>query len=174
MHDYKNLKSDSVYIGAGSFEDYGTWVLDTQFITNMGSAYLLAHGLGEPVEDALTSVTLPDAGEYNIWVRTKNWVGYWKKDMAPGIFNVCINGVPTGVELGSGKPDWHWQNAGKFKADDTNVSLSLNDLTGFEGRCAGVLITKDMDFTPPRRYERDNFSYRSPDGKRYSGGLRLI
>ena len=48
-----------VLVEAESFDSPGGWQLDTQFIREMGSPYMLAHGLGRPVEDATTTVTLP-------------------------------------------------------------------------------------------------------------------
>ncbi|TWU34094.1 hypothetical protein Q31b_55650 [Novipirellula aureliae] len=40
----------------------------------MGSSYLLAHGLGTPVKDAVTDVTFPSGGTYRVWVRARDWV----------------------------------------------------------------------------------------------------
>ena len=57
-----------VWVEAESFAQPGGWVLDTQFIDIMGSAYLMAHGLGKPVADATTTVHVPEAGEYRVWV----------------------------------------------------------------------------------------------------------
>jgi hypothetical protein len=62
----------TVLVEAESFSDRGGWKLDTQFIHEMGSPYLLAHGLGRPVADATTTVTIPSAGRWHVWVRTKN------------------------------------------------------------------------------------------------------
>ena len=42
-----------VLVEAESAEDLGGWVVDQQFMDLMGSPYLLAHGLGEPVRDAI-------------------------------------------------------------------------------------------------------------------------
>jgi len=70
-----------VVIEAEGFSDYGGWSLDTQFIDTMGSSYLLAHGLGEPVRDATTTVAFPATGTYRVFVRTKDWVARWN---APG------------------------------------------------------------------------------------------
>jgi hypothetical protein len=39
----------------------------------MGSSYLMAHGMGMPVEDAETTVEFPSSGEYYVFVRTFNW-----------------------------------------------------------------------------------------------------
>ena len=47
---------------AESFESHGGWKLDTQFIEEMGSPYLLAHGLGTPVADASTTFDVESAG----------------------------------------------------------------------------------------------------------------
>ena len=46
--------ANRIFCEVESFEDYGGWSLDTQFETEMGSPYLLAHGLGRPVADATT------------------------------------------------------------------------------------------------------------------------
>ena len=42
----------------------GGWVVDQQFMEQMGSAFLLAHGLGHPVADAQATLTFPETGEY--------------------------------------------------------------------------------------------------------------
>ena len=44
----------------------GGWSLDTQFMDVMGSPYLLAHGLGGPVEDATATASVPTAGTYRV------------------------------------------------------------------------------------------------------------
>ena len=67
--------------------DAGGWSLDCQFMDVMGSPYLLAHGIGRPVVDARTTVTLPSVGTYRVWVRSRNWA-----EGAPGRFTVLVNG----------------------------------------------------------------------------------
>ena len=73
----------TVLVEAEGFADHGGWSLDTQFIREMGSPYLMAHGLGKPVADATTSVAIPSPGTYRVFVRTKDWVARWN---APGTF----------------------------------------------------------------------------------------
>ena len=63
-----------VWLEAERFDRPGGWVSDAQFIDQMGSPYLLANGLGKPVEDAVTTVAVPAAGKYRLWVRTKDWM----------------------------------------------------------------------------------------------------
>src|SRR5690606_41874959 len=70
--------SQSFLIEAESFDKKGGWVVDPQFVEQMGSPYLLAHGLGEPVENASTKITFPTKGTYHVWVRINNLVpGTW-------------------------------------------------------------------------------------------------
>ena len=48
--DVKGINSsNSVLVETESFDDYGGWSLDTQFMDQMGSPYLIAHGIGKPV-----------------------------------------------------------------------------------------------------------------------------
>ena len=39
-------------VEAEGFADYGGWRIDTQFVHKMGSAYLVANGVGDPVPSA--------------------------------------------------------------------------------------------------------------------------
>ena len=49
-----------IFIEAESFTNRGGWVIDQQSMDVMGSAYMLAHGLGIPVSDAETAVDYID------------------------------------------------------------------------------------------------------------------
>ena len=51
-----------VLLEAEQFANLGGWVVDQQFMDQMGSPYLLAHGLGEPVRDAETTAKVPASG----------------------------------------------------------------------------------------------------------------
>ena len=62
-----------VWLETERFDDLDGWVNDSQFMDQMGSPYLMAIGLGKPVRDAVTTVTLPRAGSYRLWARTKDW-----------------------------------------------------------------------------------------------------
>lgn len=137
-----------VLVEAESFDDLGGWVVDQQFMDQMGSPYLLAHGLGVPVLDCQTSVSLPVAGEYRVWVRTFDWVAPWEACGAPGRFRLFIDGRPLPTDFGTEGAQWHWQDGGKVTLGKTAV-LKIRDLTGFEGRCDAILFSADEDFVPP-------------------------
>lgn len=137
-----------VLLEAEQFTSLGGWVLDQQFMDQMGSPYLLAHGLGEPVRDAQTTVQFPATGKYRVWVRTRDWVAPWKAPGAPGRFQVLINGQPLAATFGTEGAEWHWQDGGTVKVG-REAGVALHDLTGFEGRCDAILFARDLRFTPP-------------------------
>ena len=53
-------------IEAEQFADKGGWAVDSQFIDQMGSSFLLAHGMGRPVADATTTFDCQTAGTYYV------------------------------------------------------------------------------------------------------------
>ena len=92
---------ESLFVEAESFDSAAGWKLDTQFIHEVGSPYLLAHGLGRPVEDATTEVTFPKAGTYRVFVRTKDWVARWGAEGQPGRFQLLVNNRPLEATFGT-------------------------------------------------------------------------
>jgi len=58
--------ASQVFVEAEAFTSRGGWTLDTRFIEIMGSPYLLAHGMGKPVQDAATKINFPATGTWQI------------------------------------------------------------------------------------------------------------
>jgi hypothetical protein len=141
--------ADTVLVEAESFEDLGGWVVDQQFMDQMGSPFLLAHGLGVPVKDAVTKVRFPSTGKYRIWMRTRDWVAPWKALGAPGRFQLLIDSKPLKTVFGTEGEKWHWQDGGTVEIKNMQAKIALRDLTGFEGRCDAVVFTTDPAFVPP-------------------------
>jgi hypothetical protein len=144
----KSGKSQELLLETESFIHLGGWVIDQQFMDEMGSPYLLAHGLGKPVADAETQVKLP-AGNYRLWVRTRNWVATWGVKEAPGKFQVMINNQLLDTVFGQRNAEWFWHDAGMVTVSSGNTTVKLHDLTGFEGRCDALYFTQDINFIPP-------------------------
>ncbi len=143
----EGASGEFAFVEAEGFADYGGWDLDQQSMERMGSPYLLAHGLGVPVKDATTRISLPSAGTYRVWVRTRDWVAPWNAPGAPGKFQLLVDGKPLAETFGTKGAEWHWHDGGTVEAG-TEATLALHDLTGFEGRCEAILLCKDLDFRP--------------------------
>jgi hypothetical protein len=91
----RSRSTAGILVEAEAFDEFGGWVLDSQFDSQMGSPYLLAHGLGKPVADATTVIAVPDAGRYHVWVRATDWV----PQHHPGRFTLTINGTTLDTEF---------------------------------------------------------------------------
>lgn len=134
------------YIPAAAFSEHGGWVVETQSIETLGSSYLMAHGLGRPVADAFISVEL-ESGRYKFYALTRDWTAVWGRGRPAGRFLLTVDGDPLDATLGTNSSDWGWQFAGEIATAGGSLKLSLHDLTGFNGRCAGIFIT-DEDAEP--------------------------
>ncbi|MBP3795140.1 MAG: FAD-dependent oxidoreductase [Bacteroidales bacterium] len=154
-------KTNSVMVLATTFADKGDWIVEQQFVLQMGSSYLLAHGIGTPLEkDAVTTVEVPVEGDYHLLVRTKNWTAFWSEGKTPGIFSVKIDGVADAAEFGTGcegatrseRAAWYWQQGGTWHLTAGTHTLALHDLTGFDGRCDALILTTS-DEVPDRSLE---------------------
>ena len=139
----------TVLVEAEAFDDIGGWALDQQFMDQMGSPFLLAHGLGVPVKDAATAVTFPETGTYRVWVRTRDWVWMSKAPGTAGLFKVLVDGAALKTTFGTKGKEWHWQDGGTVTIAKKNVAVALHDLTGFEGRCDSIVFSSEAGFTPP-------------------------
>ncbi len=143
-----------VLVEAEGFSNKGGWVVDQQFMDQMGSPFLMAHGLGKPVADATTVISFPKAGTYQVFVRTRNWVGFWSDKDAPGKFEILINEKPLQVVFGTQETEWNWEFGGKVKIKSGTSKISLHDLTGFNGRCDAILFTADPLFQPEKNPDK--------------------
>lgn len=132
-------------IEAESVLNKGGWVSDPQFVQQMGSPYLMAHGMGVPVANASTDIDVKRKGNYHVWARTKNWIpGNWD---APGQFKIAVNGEELANTLGL-QPNWNWEYAGQVKLKSKQAKVELIDLTGFNGRCDAIYFSQEKTAPP--------------------------
>ena len=142
------LGAQSLFVECESFPQKGGWVLDQQFMDEMGSPYLLAHGYGTPVADASTEVDIPVGGTWKVWARTFNWTSPWSEKEGPGKFQVKLGAKRLPHTLGCRGNAWEWQYAGAVKLKAGKTTLTLHDLSGFDGRCDALWLTLGEE-TPP-------------------------
>ena len=140
--------AERILLETEAFSDHGGWKLDTQFIRAMGSPYLLAHGLGTPVKDATTTFEVKEAGSYQLFARTKDWVARWGAKGQPGRFQIIINGVSSKATFGTRGAEWDWQGGGQIQLKKGKNTLVLHDLTGFNGRCDAIYLTQYKEVPP--------------------------
>jgi hypothetical protein len=143
-----HLNAQQILLECEAFENTGGWVIDQQFMDEMGSPFLLAHGLGNPVADASNTFKTEKASKYFVWVRTRNWVATWNAPGTPGRFKVSVNGTKLEPEFGTKNGEWFWQNGGIITLKKGQNTITLHDLTGFEGRCDAICFTTENNPPP--------------------------
>lgn len=140
-------EAGSCLVEAEAFADKGGWVVDPQFVEQMGSPYLLAHGKGIPVADAKTSVNIKP-GRVRAYVRTRDWTPDWDGEK-PGRFQLILGGKTFPNTLGVAPATWGWVDAGVVEVGKGPQTLALHDLTGFEGRCDAIYLCSEGAAMPP-------------------------
>ena len=141
--------TEDIFLEAENMSDCGGWVVDQQSMMQMGSPYLMAHGMGRVVEDAKTEITLDESGSYRMWVRTRDWTRRWDKEQSAGQFQVVINGKASNSIFGTENAEWHWQDGGVVRLKSGTNKIALHDLTGFNGRCDAIYFAADTRAVPP-------------------------
>jgi len=139
----------SLFIEAESFSKLGGWLVEQQSIRQMGSSYIMAHGLGIPVEDACETITISQKNKWIFWVRTRDWSAVWSRGTSAGTFQLLVDHKATPVILGTNGSVWKWQKAGTVVLDKGLHEIALHDLTGFNSRCDAIYLTTDENDIPP-------------------------
>ena len=144
-----SLAAQPVFLEAEAFDRCGGWVNDNRSVSQMGSPYMLAHGLGVPVPDAYTDIHVSQPGQYRLWVRTRDWTRSWGRTESPGRFQVLVNGKAADVVFGTESAEWAWQDGGIISLSKGSNRISLHDLTGFDGRCDALFLTPSLEAPAP-------------------------
>ena len=127
------------------FDERGGWTPDSQFMAQTGSSHLLAHGIGVPVADAHTSFVVEESGEYNIYVRTRNWIARWSAADSPGAFSVAVDGRELPHIFGKSSYEWDWEAGGSLYLEIGSHSINIHDIHGFDARFDAVLLTTSQE-----------------------------
>ena len=71
-------------------------------------------------------------------------IGVKEDWQSPGRFRVLVDGKPLETTFGEADEKWHWQSGGSFEVVDSGkITISLHDLSGFDGRCDAIYLTKE-------------------------------
>ena len=142
-----------IFLEAATFLNQGGWTIDTQSYETLGSFYLLAHGIGKPVRDAVTEFRTEESTTWHVHAHTRDWTAVWKRGTPAGRFQILIDGKALPQILGTNGPEWNWQKAGSLELVPGVHTLALHDLTGFDGRCDAVYLTAEAEDVPPNEKE---------------------
>ncbi len=96
---------------------------------------------------ANTTVKIEKAGKYYVHVSA---LDYATNQPATRFFNVAVNDQILPEKAGTHKQDgWRWQLAGEIDLGAGEAKVSIVDTANFFGRCQGIILTTDKDFSGP-------------------------
>ena len=158
-----DIPSESVLITQKSVTDAGTWIMEQNAEGAFNKEALrgaVPKKAEATIDDADASKTRPavaefalnGGGTYKVWVRSKDFA-----DNQPGdrFFNIGFNGQPMMEhKFGThGKTGYFWATGGTVELPKGDNKIYFYDTSGFYARWDAVLITKDLNYTPPESFE---------------------
>lgn len=128
-----------------AFQFKGKWVAEKSSEC-LGTAMLRVYqdNDGSVDSDALTVVSVPEAGNYRVWVRSRDYA----VTARPRSFTLSIDGTELSEVGRHGHDGFYWEEAGAIQLDRKNVMLRLHDSGCYYGRCDAILITTDSSLDP--------------------------
>ncbi|MDQ3814875.1 MAG: hypothetical protein M3347_13105, partial [Armatimonadota bacterium] len=134
------LAASATYlVEAEDFQFQGDW-LEERDVAALGSRILRTPGAKV---DAVTVITLPQAGKYAVWVRARDFTEQ------PGTrrYKLALDGTLFEPEFGAhGTDGWKWEKAGERDLAKGDHVLALHDTARHFGRADAIFLTTgDVD-----------------------------
>lgn len=137
-----------VLIEGEAFQFKGRWVVERSSEC-LGSAMLRVYQDKEAAEgeDAFTVFTVPQAGNYSVWVRSRDYAG----SARPRSFTLSIDGTAMAEAGLHGLDAFYWEKVGNIDLAAKQCLLRLTDTGCYYGRCDAILLTTDATLDPNTR-----------------------
>ncbi|MBD2866458.1 stalk domain-containing protein [Paenibacillus oceani] len=156
-----NTPANAYLFRPGSFDELGTWTMESgvdgafegmllRGVNPSGAGSTPEDGDPESTEPAVASFQVHQAGTYNVWVRSRDFA-----TNQPGTrsFHVGLDGQMLPQTFGThGYEGFRWASGGTVALAAGAHTLELHDTSGFYARADAVLLTADLQATPPESY----------------------
>lgn len=132
----------TLVLEAEDFRYQGDWSVAEDKSGYLGGGFLFAGPSGAELP-AATTIELPQAGRYHLWVRALDFPTY-----RPGtrLLTVSVHGRRSKEIFGdSGKEGWAWEPGGEFDLPAGEILLSIHDVSKGYGRVDALLLTTDRN-----------------------------
>ena len=97
---------NEIFFEAESLGNLGGWIVDSSMMETIHSSFIMAHGMGIPVQDATGRFSADADAVYNVWVLTRNWTAVWQGAEYIGKFNLRIDETNLPETLGTAGAAW--------------------------------------------------------------------
>ncbi len=135
----------TILVEGEAFQFKGKWVVEKSSDC-LGTAMLRVYQDAREggADDALTVLSIPEAGKYRVWIRSQDFSG----SVRPRTYTLSIDGKTLAPAGAHGVPGFYWEAAGEVELSSKNVLLRLADTGHYFGRCDAILLTSDTSVDP--------------------------
>ena len=135
----------TILVEGEAFQFKGKWVVEKSSDC-LGTAMLRVYQDAREggADDALTVLSIPEAGKYRVWIRSQDFSG----SVRPRTYTLSIDGKTLAPAGAHGVPGFYWEAAGEVELSSKNVLLRLADTGHYFGRCDAILLTTDTSVDP--------------------------
>ena len=158
---YAEVPPQIVMLTPESYYDTGTWDLEGVVSGSFDCGVMRGmipdadnatpqDGHPELSKPAKAKINIAKAGKYKVLAHTRDYTSSYTSQRT---FAIEIDGKRIGGLMGThGNNGFSWQTAGEIELTAGEHILDLVDTSGFYARCDMILLTDDMDYTPPTAY----------------------
>lgn len=151
LYPEKEAEYEHFLLRPESFIKRGTWGLTSDYVGAYDGTVL--NGLtnkDKTAEDATTKITVKKAGEYRVWVRSRNF----EQSPQARHFALSINGTRLSKTFGQvGTEGFVWEDGGTVTLSEGENTVNLIDSSQYYAKVDSVMITNHTKMTPPDDYE---------------------
>ncbi len=132
-------------IEAEAFQFKGKWVVEKSSDC-LGTAMLRVYQDSDnsPEADALTVVNIAEAGTYQVWTRSRDYLDSQRQRT----YRLTVGGTAMTESGTHGAAGFRWERVGEAVLPQKQTLLRLHDSGGYYGRCDAILLIKDTSVDP--------------------------
>lgn len=141
-----SVGAQSAYLIEGeAFQFKGKWVVEKSSDC-LGTAMLRVYQDNNtaPEADALTVVNIAEAGTYNVWTRSQDYLDSQRQRT----YTLSVDGKAMAPSGAHGVAGFRWQRVGEVSLSKKQTLLRLHDSGCYFGRCDAILLAKDSSVDP--------------------------
>ncbi|MDE6125661.1 MAG: hypothetical protein K2G30_01765 [Muribaculaceae bacterium] len=139
-------EAQSSYLIEGeAFQFKGKWVVEKSSEC-LGTAMLrvFQDNDSSPEADALTVVDIAEAGTYQVWTRSQDFLG----SVRPRTYTLTVGDAKMAPSGAHGYAGFRWERVGEAVLPKKQTLLRISDTGLYYGRCDAILLTKDATIDP--------------------------
>lgn len=132
-------------VEAETFQFKGKWAVEKSSDC-LGTAMLRVYSDNDnsPESDALTVVDIAEAGTYQVWTRSQDFLD----SQRPRTYRLTVDGTEMAESGAHGAAGFRWERVGEAVLPKKQILLRLHDSGGYYGRCDAILLVKDASVDP--------------------------